>query len=31
MSVNVNDKIRKLNPARRGNVEARAKQLIAEE
>lgn len=31
MSVNVNDKIRKLSPARRGNVEARAKQLIAEE
>lgn len=31
MSVNVNDKIRKLSPARRRRVEARAKELIAEE
>ena len=31
MAVNVNDKIRKLSPARRKKVEARAAQLIAEE
>jgi DNA-binding XRE family transcriptional regulator len=31
MSVNVNDKIRKLSAARRKKVEARAKELIAEE
>ena len=31
MPVNVNDKIRKLSPARRKKVEARAKELIAEE
>ena len=31
MPVNVNDKIRKLGPARRKKVEARAKELIAEE
>ena len=31
MPVNVNDKIRKLNPALRKKVEARAAQLIAEE
>jgi len=31
MPVNVNDKIRKLSPARRRKVEARAKELIAEE
>ncbi|MCC6264094.1 MAG: XRE family transcriptional regulator [Bryobacterales bacterium] len=31
MSVNVNDKIGKLSPARRKKVEARAVQLIAEE
>ena len=31
MAVNVNDKIRKLRPARRKKVEARAAQLIAEE
>ena len=31
MPVNVNDKIRKLSPAQRKKVEARAKDLIAEE
>ncbi|MBI3282276.1 MAG: helix-turn-helix transcriptional regulator [Acidobacteria bacterium] len=31
MPVNVNDKIRKLSRARRKKVEARAKELIAEE
>jgi transcriptional regulator with XRE-family HTH domain len=31
MSVNVNEKIRKLSPAQRRKVEARAAQLIAEE
>ncbi len=31
MAVNVNDKIRKLHPARRKRVEARAAELIAEE
>jgi DNA-binding XRE family transcriptional regulator len=31
MAVNVNDKIRKLSPARRKKVEARAAELIAEE
>jgi transcriptional regulator with XRE-family HTH domain len=31
MSVNVNDKIKKLSPAQRKKVEARAAQLIAEE
>ena len=31
MAVNVNDKIRKLRPAQRKKVEARAAQLIAEE
>jgi DNA-binding XRE family transcriptional regulator len=31
MPTNVNDKIRKLNPAQRKKVEARAAQLIAEE
>jgi transcriptional regulator with XRE-family HTH domain len=31
MAVNVNDKIRKLSPAQRKKVEARAKELIAEE
>jgi DNA-binding XRE family transcriptional regulator len=31
MSVNVNDKIKKLSPARRKKVEARAAELIAEE
>lgn len=31
MAVNVNDKIRKLSPARRKKVEARASELIAEE
>ncbi len=31
MSVNVNDKIRKLSPAQRRKVEARAAELIAEE
>lgn len=31
MTVNVNDKIRKLSPARHKQVEARAAQLIAEE
>ena len=31
MSVNVNDKIKKLAPAQRKKVEARAAQLIAEE
>lgn len=31
MSVNVNDKIKRLSPARRRKVEARAKKLIAEE
>ena len=31
MAVNVNDKIRKLTPARRRKVEARASELIAEE
>src|SRR5829696_5231976 len=31
MAVNVNDKIRKLTPARRKRVEARASELIAEE
>jgi transcriptional regulator with XRE-family HTH domain len=31
MAVNVNDKIRKLSPARRRKVEARASELIAEE
>lgn len=31
MSVNVNDKIKKLNPAQRKKVEARAAQIIAEE
>jgi DNA-binding XRE family transcriptional regulator len=31
MAVNVEDKIRKLSPARRRKVEARAAQLIAEE
>ena len=31
MAVNVNDKIRKLRPARRRKVEARASELIVEE
>ena len=31
MAVNVNDKIRKLSPSQRRKVEARAKELIAEE
>ena len=31
MAVNVNDKIRKLSPAQRKRVEARAAELIAEE
>lgn len=31
MAVNVNDKIKKLSPARRKKVEARAAELIAEE
>jgi len=31
MAVDVNDKIRKLSPARRKRVEARAAELIAEE
>jgi DNA-binding XRE family transcriptional regulator len=31
MAVNVNEKIRKLSPAQRKKVEARAHQLIAEE
>ena len=31
MAVNVNDKIRKLRPAQRKKVEARAAELIAEE
>jgi len=31
MSTNVNDKIRKLSPAQRKKVEARAAELIAEE
>lgn len=31
MAVNVNDKIRKLSPARRKKVEARARKLIGEE
>src|SRR3954449_123690 len=31
MAVNVNDKIRKLTPARRRKVETRASELIAEE
>jgi DNA-binding XRE family transcriptional regulator len=31
MAVNVNDKIRKLSPARRKRVEARAAELIADE
>lgn len=31
MAVNVNDKVRKLTPARRKKVEARAAELIAEE
>ena len=31
MSVNVNDKIKKLSPAQRKKVEARAAQIIAEE
>ena len=31
MAVNVNDKIRKLSPAQRKKVEARAVQLMAEE
>ena len=31
MAVNVNDKIKKLSPAQRKEVEARAAQLIAEE
>jgi DNA-binding XRE family transcriptional regulator len=31
MAVNVNDKIRNLSPARRGKIEARAAELIAEE
>ena len=31
MAVNVNDKIRKLSPAQRKKVEARAAQLITEE
>lgn len=31
MAVNVNDKIRKLSPAQRRRVEARAAELIAEE
>ena len=31
MAVNVNDKIRKLPPAQRKKVEARAAELIAEE
>ena len=31
MATNVNDKIRKLSPAQRKKVEARAAQLIAEE
>ena len=31
MAVNVNDKIRKLSPARRRKVEARASELVAEE
>lgn len=31
MAVNVNDKIRKLSPARRRKVESRASELVAEE
>ena len=31
MAVNVNDKIRKLRPARRRKVESRASELVAEE
>ena len=31
MSVNVNDKIKKLSPAQRKKVEARATELVAEE
>ena len=31
MAVNVNDKIRKLSPARRRKVETRASELVAEE
>jgi len=31
MAVNVNDKIRKLRPARRNKVETRAAELVAEE
>ena len=31
MTVNVNEKIRKLSPSRRKKVEARAAELIAEE
>ncbi len=31
MAVNVNDKIKKLSPAQRKKVEARAAELIAEE
>src|SRR6202051_1893710 len=31
MAVNVNDKIKKLRPAQRGKVEARAAELVAEE
>jgi transcriptional regulator with XRE-family HTH domain len=31
MAVNVNDKIKRLSPAQRRKVEARAKELIAEE
>lgn len=31
MAVNINDKIRKLSPAQRRKVEARAAELIAEE
>ena len=31
MAVNVNDKIRKLSPARRKKVEARAAELVGEE
>jgi transcriptional regulator with XRE-family HTH domain len=31
MAVSVNDKIKRLSPARRRKVEARAKELIAEE
>src|SRR5882724_6751406 len=31
MAVNVNDKIRKLSPAQRKKVEARAEDLVAEE